>query len=395
MLKGQNLIYFGPEKWEGLWRNRHHLMSRFSEYNKVLYVEPKRGFRKIVQQLTENDFKKKLIWQEIKQQRITKEGENLFIYHSPIYIPIFGRIPLNRITEFLWNRILKINLFKLGFTEPIIWLSKPYMMDYVGEYNEKLVVYHIVDEYLSYGGLTEGMRLNLENVEKKTISNVDIVIVVSEELYRNKKRYNNNTYLVPNATDYKAYSGVIENDTPLPEDISRLPRPIIGYSGLISQRLNIQLIYHLARIKPHWSIVLIGQVGFQHCIEEFNKLKELKNVHFLGRKDISQMPCYIRAFDVGIIPYQEDEHYKNISPLKLYDYLAAGKPIVTTDFPEAYEFNELVWVASTKDKFVLCIEEALANDTRELFLKRRSCALQNSWEARIEQVSNILISNLS
>jgi hypothetical protein len=395
MLKGQNLIYFGPEKWDGLWRNRHHLMSRFSEFNKVLYVEPKRGFRKIVQQLTKNDFKKKLIWQEIKQPRITKERENLFIYHSPIYIPIIGRFPFNRIAEFLWNRLLTINLLKLDFTDPIIWLSKPYMLNYMNQFNEKLVVYHIVDEYLSYGGLTEEMRFNLDKLEKKAIATAHVVIVVSRELYRNKKRYNKNTYIVPNATDYKAYARVIESESLLPEDVSTLPRPIIGYSGLISPRLNFELINHLAQVKPQWSIVLIGQINAVDGIGEFLNLKNLSNVHLLGIKPIFSMPKYVKAFDVGMIPYEENENSKNISPLKLYDYLAAGKPIVTTDFATAHEFKDLVKIASTKEEFVINIEDALKSDSQELYIKRRNLASKNRWEVRVNQISDIILSHLN
>jgi glycosyltransferase involved in cell wall biosynthesis len=394
MIKGHDIIYFGPEKWDGLWRNRHQLMSRFAKFNRVLYVEPKVSLKRSLKIWAEDNYKLHIIAQALKRPRLKEIEHNLYVCQNPFFIPIIGRFPFGRLTKGLWEISLKLILHELEFKNPIVWLSKPDTADYIGKFNEKLLIYHVVDEYLTYRGITEEKRPILENLEKKALKHADLVIVVSNSLLNNKQPYNKCTYLVPNATDYKAYSDAIESGTPLPEDISRLPRPIIGYSGLISARLNLELIYHLAREKPHWSIVLIGQAGFQNYFKEFNELRELQNVYFLGRKHISLMPSYIKAFDVGIIPYQEDEHSKNISPLKLYDYLAAGKPIVTTDFPAVHEFNKLVRVASTKDKFVSCIEEALVNDTRALSLKRRSCALQNSWEIRMKQVSDILISHL-
>ena len=392
MLKGHDFIYFGPEKWEGLWRNRHHLMSRFSELNKVLYVEPKITLKNLRNQLREGELAR--FWQDLKQNRLTKVGEKLHIYHNPAFIPISGRFPLDKITLFLWVMSLKLTLRKLRFERPIIWLSRPDMVDLVGRFNEKLLIYHVVDEYLSYSGLSEEQRHWLENIEKRMLNRADLVIVVSEKLYQAKRPFNKRTYLVPNGVDYQAYSAAIDSDEQVPIDIAHLPWPVIGYSGLISERLDLKLLYHLASVQPEWSIVLMGEIDARHCAQEIDKLRQIKNIYFWGRKEIGQVPSYVKAFDVCIIPYEMNKLAENVSSLKLYDSLATGKPIVTTDFPAAHQFKDVVRIADTKENFVHYVQESLTENDSDLLEKRRWIASQNTWEDRVKQISELIQSRL-
>jgi hypothetical protein len=268
------------------------------------------------------------------------------------------------------------------------------MTDYIGKFNEKLLIYHVVDDYLTYYGIKEEDRKKIERLEKETIKHADMVIVVSKNLLNSKKSFHHNTYLVPNATDYEGYSKIRDDDISLPGDISKLPRPIIGYSGLISSRLNLDLLLFLARAKNNWSIALIGHHNARLDIDKFDKLLKLPNVHFLGRKHISEMPYYLKAIDVGIIPYETNEHSQNISPLKLYDYLSMGKPIVTTNFAAAHEFSDLVRISDTKENFVLNIQEAIETDNNELYINRIKRAAMNTWDDRLNQISDLILSHL-
>jgi glycosyltransferase involved in cell wall biosynthesis len=201
-----------------------------------------------------------------------------------MYIPVSGRFPLDKLTFFIWKRILQKSLNELNIKNPIVWLSRPEMVDLIGGLNEKIVIYHIVDEYLSYSEVDKDKRTLLEKYEHRMLKKADLAIVVSENLYRNKKKYNKNTYQVKNATDFEAYSQVIMNDHACSSDIKHLPRPIIGYSGLISERLNLDLIEHLAQTHQEWSITLVGQVNDRNCAKKINSLKECKNIYFLGKK---------------------------------------------------------------------------------------------------------------
>jgi len=396
MIKGFDIIYFGPEKWEGIWRNRHQLMSRFAKFNKVLYVEPTIAFKKFLAAWSQEKFKPDIIRAALKTPRLTKIDRNLYVcHHNPLLVPVIGKFLLSGFTRYLREISLKSAIHKLRFKNPIIWLSKPNMIEYVGKFDEQLLIYHVVDDYLTYQGITDENRHILNQLEMNTLKGADLVIVVSNNLLIKKKPINKNTYLVPNATDYEAYTEIREGDTDLPDDMSKLDRPILGYSGLISPRLNLDLLLYLAQAKPEWSIVLIGQYNTPKDINNFANLLKLPNVYYLGRKHASEMPSYIKAIDVGIIPYKKNEHAQNISPLKLYDYLAMGKPIVTTDFAAAHEFSDLVRISDNKEEFVANIQQVLEIDNKELFNRRINCAAENTWDVRVDQISDLIHTHLS
>lgn len=395
MLTGHNIVYFGPGKWEGMWRNRHQLMFRFARKNKVMYVEPVFTIHKLRKQLRQGYRGVSEIWHDARHAGVTRAAENLYIYHSPAYIPIFGRFPLDKITWWSWNLCFKQTMKRLGFIRPIIWLSQPKMTHFVGNYNETLTIYHIVDEYLAYGDMNLERRARLQSAEHQILKKVDLVIVVSKKLLQTKGIFNKNTYVVPNGVDYASYDLTLLSNEPLPADVARLPKPIIGYSGLISARLDLNLLRHIASTNPEWSLALIGDIDDRGCERELEGLRQLTNVHFLGLKKIEQVPYYIKAFDVGIIPYIINEETENLSPLKLYDFMAAGKPVVTTDFPTAREFKDIVYVADRKETFTRRIDEALCEKDDSLYVKRRRTASQNTWDHRVSQLSRLIESRLT
>jgi hypothetical protein len=390
MLTGHNLVYFGPEKWDGLWRNRHHLMSRFAEHNRVLYVEPKISLRDARRRWREG----RLRWHDLKRNRITAAAENLYIYHNPDFIPISGRYPLDRTSWFLWKGLLKRAMRKLGFDDPIIWVSRPEMVTLMSGFDETLTIYHVVDEYLSYHRDDVEARKRHQAMERQILAKADVVIVVSENLLEAKRPFNEHTYLVPNGVDYQAYAQVLEGHEPPPPDIAQLRRPVIGYSGSVKTRLDLGLLHHVAAVHPEWSIALVGQVDEKGCAVDLARLRDMENVYFLGRKEIGQVARYVQAFDVCLIPYRVDERAQNASPLKLYDYLALGKPIVSTGFAVANQFRDVVRIADDRATFTRQIEEALCEEDQDLAIQRRRIAAQNTWGKRVDELSRIIESHL-
>lgn len=390
MITGDNIIYFGPERWDGMWRNRHQLMSRFARENKVMYVEPVVSLSKV----RRGDYSWGDFWKAVRRKRVTRTEENVFIYHSVPYVPISGRFPIDKITWLAWKSLLRSTMRKLGFQRPIIWLSKPHMTNFIGSFGEKLIVYHVVDEYSAYGNLDAESREKAKILEQKILKRADLVIVVSENLHAVKSIFNKHTYLVPNGVDYASYTRALTDDTPIPPDISKLPKPVIGYSGLISRRLDLDLIGYIAKSHPKWSLVFIGEVNDCGCENELNRLRKMKNVYFLGNKKIDLVPYYVKVFDVCIIPYKINEQTQNLSPLKLYDFMAMGKEIVTTNFPIAREFKEFLHIAGSKETFVNYIEKAVSEKDKSLFIKRRQVVAQNTWEDRIAMLSGIIEAHL-
>jgi glycosyltransferase involved in cell wall biosynthesis len=390
MLKGQNIIYFGPESWEGLWRNRHQLLSVFARENRVLYVEPRVFFRTALQRLRHKPLK----WTEIRKPKLTQALENLYIYHPPVFLPISGRSPLRDLLEFANRHMLRGVVKSLGMCTPLIWFSRPSVVDHVGNLDKKLVIYHVVDEYTAYEGMSEGARRRLQDQEQRLLRQADLVIVVSDSLMRAKQPFNKQTYLVPNGVDYPAYSHALDSNQAPPADIAALHKPLIGYSGLIAARLDLVLLRDLVQAHPEWSLVLVGAIDDRYCAGELNELRHMPNVHFLGRKDIDQVPYYIKAFDVCLIPYRVDERAQHASPLKLYDYLAAGKPVVTTDYAAARPFRDVIRIVESRGAFISAVEDCLSEDGR-LIVERRRIAADNTWEKRVEQLSCIIESRLA
>lgn len=393
-VSGHSIIYFGPGKWEGMWRNRHHLMSRFARTNKVMYVEPFMYFKSLINHFRPVNKSTIEFVGSFFDKRIQPVSDHLYVYHSPNFVPIMGRYPLNRMSWRVWKSLLKNALSRLGFHRPIIWLSLPHMSHFIGGFNEKLSVYHVVDEYSAYGTVDPKAQAHIKAAEQQLLKSVDLAIVVSQKLYASKSIHNPHTYLVPNGVDYAAYDQALSDNSPPPSDISRVPRPVIGYSGLVSQRLDLELISRIATMRPEWSFVLMGEVNESGCEAELSGLRQLKNVYLLGNKPIGRVPYYVKAFDVCMVPYKLNEQTDNLSPLKLYDFLSMGKGIVTTAFPLSKQFKDVLHIAHSTESFVAGIEKALEDSDTGLFTKRRNIAAQNTWEDRVVEISGIINTHL-
>jgi len=386
MLTGHNLVYFGPEKWDGLWRNRHQLMSVFAQRNRVLYVEPRTYLRSALCHWVRGSF-----WIELDQPRVTRMQGNLYVYHPPTFLPISGRSPLREILNFADNRMLYQTIKRLGMQSPLVWLSRPSMVDRVGQFNEKMVIYHVVDEYSAYGDVNETVREVIQDDERQLLRLADLVIVVSQPLLDAKQPYNSNTHLVLNAVNYEAFTEILSRQQVQPDDIVSIPRPIVGYSGLISRRLDLPLLIQLAKAHPEWSLVFVGAVTAATGSDpKFKHLKALPNVFFLGPKPVTSVPLYVAAFDVGLIPYSMAEEARHTSPLKLYDYLACGKPVVSVDIPAVRLYANLIHIVSAPSQFAAAIERALTEPQDDYVVQRKAVAAENTWTQRAEQISQLI-----
>jgi len=389
MLVGHNLIYFAPENWDGLWRNRQQLMSIFARHNKVLFVEGRAHLRS-----TLADFRRGGIRVSDLRARVRQVSKNLFVFRFPVWAPISGRFPLKQITRTARQLSFQKVLRELQMSRPIVWLSRPSMMDVMDDLpSARLFIYHVVDEYAAYGTKTAESRYRIEKQEKEMLGQVDMVITVSKKLQETKRPFNPNTFLVPNGVNYQAYTAALA-DPCLPDDLRAIKPPRLGYSGLIGDKLDLDLLKELAQAHPEWSLVLLGEVKGSHKAATWRELRALPNVHHLGPVEIAQVPHYVKGFQVGLMPYAQTRHSEHISPLKLYDYLAAGLPVVSMDIPAAREFGEFIHLADTPQNFIEAVQAALVEVSVERCQARRNIASQHSWEARAEQLSALIQTQL-
>jgi glycosyltransferase involved in cell wall biosynthesis len=384
------MIYFAPEKWDGLWRNRQQLMSVFARQNKVLFVESRPYLRPTLAGFHRGDLR----LSDLRRSSVRQISENLFVFRYPIWAPISGRFPLNQLTRMIRRLSIHNVLSQLQMSHPIVWFSRPDMVGLVHEIPPtRLLLYHVVDEYTAYGGQTKASRRRIGKQEKQMMASVDAVIVVSKKLYEAKRPFNPNTYLVPNGVNYEAYHAALA-DPHLPDDLQRIKPPRLGYIGLIGDKLDFNILKELACENPGWSFVLLGEARVSLQAETWQALRALPNVHHLGPVEASQVPHYVKGFQVGLVPYLQNRHAEHINPLKLYDYLAAGLPIASMDIPAAREFRQHIHLADSPQDFAQTVRAALADRTSERRQTRRLVASQHTWEARVEQLSDLIQAQL-
>ena len=389
MLTGHNLIYFAPDKWDGLWRNRQQLMSVFARQNKVMFVERRLHVRPTLTDLRRGN------WglSDLLRSSILQVSENLFVFRYPVWAPVCGRF--DQLTKIVRKQFIQNALQKLNMSQPIVWFSSPYMIDVIQEVpSARLRLYHIVDEYTAYSNHTLASRRYVEELEKQMMARVDAVIVVSQKLYESKLPIKANTYLVPNGVNYQAYSAALD-DQYLPDDLKAIKCPRLGYIGLIGDKLNFRMLKELAEENPQWSLVLLGQVRVSKQADAWQALQMLPNVHHLGPVAVSQVQHYVKGFQVGLMPYVQNRHAENISPLKLYDYLAAGIPIASVDIPAAREFGLYIHLGDSTQNFIQAVRAALVDTTPERRQARRNVAAGHTWEVRVEQLSDLIQAQLT
>lgn len=392
MLSGYNIVYFGTEQWDGLLRPRQQLLSVFARQNKVLFVDGRVHLPQVVARFRQGNAK----LADLRRPPLRQVAENLHVLTYPLWTPISGRYPLGQLFQQARRFILHRAMRQLKMSEPIVWFLRPSMLDLFDDVSSaRMFVYHCEDEYSAYQTVTPDQRQRIIAQEKKMLARVDAVFVVSKKLYEAKKPFNEQTYLVSNGVNYRAYAAALA-DARLPDDIAAINRPRLGYSGNINDKLNFEMLKALMEAHPDWSLIFLGQLNVTaKKAGLWQALQALPNVYHIGPVAWSQVAHYVKAFDVGLMPYEQNEHAQNISPMKLYDYMAAGLPIASLDFPAARDFRQYLHLADTPAAFSEAVCAALADTTPPRRQERIEMAARNSWEARAEQMSSAIEAHLA
>jgi glycosyltransferase involved in cell wall biosynthesis len=286
---------------------------------------------------------------------------------------------------------LKHDLEHLDLKNVVLWSYIPTFIGYFGKFNEKLSVFDAVDNWLehsSYTKIKDRLKLNYQTIRYKT----DLIFTTSPDLVKFFDRPSNCTF-IPNGISLEHIASAPKL---IGRDIAGLPRPIIGYGGTLQEdRIDIDLIRYLAQANPNKSFVLIGAVwpNVQTMIDQ--KLKSLPNVYLLGRKTFSEAQAYYREFNVAIIPHLKNEFNRHTNPLKLYEYLAMGKPVVATPSVGLEDFGKIIHTADTFEKFNKQLLKALVENSETDIVKRRLFVEQHTWNKRVEFMLNQIFGKLS
>jgi glycosyltransferase involved in cell wall biosynthesis len=271
---------------------------------------------------------------------------------------------------------------RLGIDRFQLWTFLPNTAPYVGTLGEEMAIYYCVDEWSLFSYLD---RKQTQEAERALLTKVDAVFAINAALAEAKRKLNPRTFVSPHGVDHAAFAKALDPATVVPSDIDRIPRPRLGFYGTLRDWVDFELLAHVARKRPGWQLVLIGQQ-----LGDLSAIHGLPNVHLLGQKPHAELPAYCKGFDVGMIPYRIDERMTYVNPLKLREYLSAGLPVVSTPVPEVAKFSKLARVATTPDEFVAACEAAL-RETSEAQRRERSDAMKSeTWSARVEHVARTI-----
>lgn len=378
MLSGNDIIYIGNDWFTENKTSSHHIAEILLKQNRILYVE---GSGQRVPRTSKRDVRK-IFTKLRKAWRDPIKIESNFYLYSPVVLP-FHKYPIvRRINKFIIKRQILGACKRAMFNNPILWILPPHFSSIAGCLKSKGVVYYCVDEYSAQTGVDEKSIREMENY---LLQSATVVFTVSEELLEKKRRLNDHVYLSLHGVDVMHFGKALEGTTAVPEDITCLSRPIVGFFGLIEQRIDLDLIGFLAQNRPNISFVFIGLISL-----DISELTKFRNIHFLGPKPYEVLPNYLKAFDVAIMPYKLNMEMKNSNPKKLREYLAGGKPIVSVPIREVQRYGNLVFIANSYDEFLQSIDLAISDDSDEKRDMRLKSVENESWEARVETISLIV-----
>ncbi|HHS96951.1 MAG TPA: glycosyltransferase family 1 protein [Chloroflexi bacterium] len=404
--RGYRLLYLSGYGWGNLGRRKVRLaweLARKSEVSGVLYVEPPTATSLI--DLVRGRFgpdhlppTRRAHLNALLGRPRRADGKVQVLTGSDKIVPLtrFETIrrwrALQRINRALYASQIRAALRKLGPGPIILWLTYPLQAWALDTFRGRaLCCYDWTDDWTAFDVLPVADREELERLNRRVLQEADLVFAVSESLFQRARTANPNTYRAPNATDLTVVGRAAEPGPVAPE-LRHLPRPIVGYVGQIADKIDYDLLASLVDARPGWSFVFVGNVWDNHR-HQVAALSERPNVHFLGPRDFERLPAYLRGFDVCILPHRVTPLTRSMDPIKLYDYLATGKPIVSTPVAGVERFADVVYVADGAEAFATALEAAL-QENPELRRRRLAYARENTWTRRGEEIWTVICSRL-
>ena len=378
-------MLFSTADWHNpFWTNKQHVALELSRLgHKVLYIDSL-GLR--TPSINKSDISR-LFRRLLKGLGLPKSiNENLWVW-SPIVIP-FQRYRIVRLfNKLLLSIVSKIFTFMLGFKKPMIWTYNPMTLEIFSVTPAVDVVYHCVDEIKAQPGMPVK---EMEIAEERLLKRANYVFVTSEKLYRTRKRVNNNTFLFTNVADYDHFSKARMETTVIPEDVSDIKKPIIGFVGAISSyKVDFELLSFVAKSRPEWSIVLIGKIG-EGDPETDVSILELDNIHMLGPRSYKELPGYIKSFDVAMIPVVLSDYTHAMFPMKFFEYLSAGVRIVSTNIDSLQCYSDHVLLSGSYNEFVDNIEKILSEANDVALNERLALAKKNTYRTRTAKMLSVI-----
>ncbi len=268
-----------------------------------------------------------------------------------------------------------------------VWSFAPDVPYLVGAFDEECFLYYCVDEYREFEGFD---RAQIARQEDELLDRVDIVVTTSAPLLEAKRLRRPDAVLVRHGVDFDHFASAWRRPQAIPADLASIPRPIFGYFGLIHHWVDLALLARVAKMRPWYSFVLLGD-----CCVDVRELRSLSNVHLIGRRPYETLPAYCAGFDAGMMLFAQSAMARHVNPIKMREYLAAGLPIVSTPLPEAESYRGPVHIAASADAFAQACDEIVAPGVSERGEAISRTVCHETWEDRVAALSRIVMDRLA
>jgi UDP-galactopyranose mutase len=365
-LKLKDLICFSHLRWNFVYQRPQHLISRFVKTYRVFFIE------------------EPIFHSENDQLVITVSAEKVTIV-TPHLQDDHNRPDVSIRQQELIERFFQDE----NISDYLFWYYTPLALKFTRDFDPEFVVFDCMDELSAFKSASP----EIKSLEQELLTKANVVFAGGQSLYEAKKKYHPRTFLFPSSIDKKHFEQArsISFDPP---DQDSIPSPRIGFFGVIAERLDIDLLEQVALLRPSWHFVMIGPVV---KIDPMS-LPRFNNIHYLGSKSYNELPGYLAGWDIAMIPFAHNESTRFISPTKTPEYLAAGKPVVSTpiiDVIRPYGNKGLVRIAGTADEFVrVCEEELHFKDRSEWLESVDQFISQSSWDNTWNEMMRIINSSL-
>lgn len=362
-----HLVCFSHLRWNFVYQRPQHLMTRFAKQFNVYFVEEP------IFDATTNHFD------------VSNSGENLWVVVPHLKEGMNEEQVIKLQRELLSDLFTERNIENYFF-----WYYTPMMLPISTHLSPLIRVYDCMDELSAFKFAPQ----SLKDRENELFAKSDLVFTGGYSLYEAKKQRHPDVHPFPSSIDtehyFKARLYTID-----PPDQAHIPHPRIGYFGVIDERIDLALIEGIARRKPEWHVIMIGPIAKISP----DSLPKLPNIHYLGMKHYSELPAYISGWDIAMMPFAHNESTRYISPTKTPEYLAAGKPVISTpiiDVLRQYGRYGLVNIAGTPEEFVRVASLELENNDRDEWLQHVNEFLsQNSWDKTWQRMMYLITKKLN
>jgi len=372
------IVALAPNHWHGPWMNRQHLLSRLADQYEILYTNGPWS----VWDREQDTFKVAPIFSDLEfVDGVKVDLPSRWLLRWPRFQAwdnwVIGRVVRR------WKKVLS------GNTPLIAYIFSPNYEEYLLALEPDYVVYHAYDRFSLFPDWTEESAQQ----QRKLTKLADLVIATSDNTADELRAYRNGiVHVLPNGVDISIFDRQIKNPGNEPEDLARIPQPRIGYVGTQNPKVDFSLIVELAKRHRNWNFVFVGRQLNIKNDSDFISCTLLSNVYFLGEKSRHQSPRYVLGMDVNIINYRVEESHWAVAgyPLKLHEYLAAGRPVVSCDLPALRIFGDVIDLCRTTGQWEVAIQRAIDGSGRGNVELRRATARENNWEQRVNALKGLL-----